>query len=193
MDAVTAQPVDLSPAEETPPPIRAGWDLASIASFACGLLLIVPYFAGVAAISLALIGLHQINEHLTRGRRLALAGAALGLLNIVGWTIYFLIIARLSAPGRSLANHFVADLNAAHTDAAAQLCLSSISHDRLESAAHQVLNWGGAKHVTVLYITTQTANDATTGIIRGNIETPTGPHVFDLQTVENQIADFTFR
>ena len=181
-------------ASETTVSPGSSWDIAAIASFACGLLLVVPYLAGVAAIALAILGLRQISQTFDRGRRLALAGAGLGLLNIVGWTVYFCFVAALSAPGRSLAKNFMADLTAARPELAKNLCVANISSDRLEAASKQVMSWGGAKHVSVLYITTQTANGATTGTVRGEIATPfAGRHWFQLQTLEGQIADFSLQ
>jgi hypothetical protein len=193
MDAVTTPAIATLPTE-TLASRRASWDIAAIASFACGLLLIVPYLAGVAAIALAILALRQISQTFERGRRLALAGAALGLLNIIGWTVYFCVVAALSAPGRTLAKNFIFDLTAARPEQAKNLCIASITSDRLEAASKQVMSWGGAKHVSVLFITTQTANGTTTGTVRGEIDTASaGQHWFQLQTLEDQIADFSLQ
>ncbi len=102
------------PAEAKSPSGR--WDVASAASLACGIFLIVPFFAGLAAVALAIIGIRQINEsnQNMRGRRLAIAGAILGMLNILGWSAYFKFVSEISGPGRTVAHRFIDDLNSAN-------------------------------------------------------------------------------
>jgi hypothetical protein len=170
------------PAEVEPPTGR--WDIASVASLACGIFLIVPFFAGLAAVALAIIGIRQINESKSsmRGRRLAIAGAILGTLNILGWSAYFKFISEISGPGRTVAHRFIDDLNSASPAGAQRECLANVRPDRLDAASGQIKNWGGVKSVAVLNITSETANGITTGSVRGTLRTPTGEHAFQLQT-----------
>jgi hypothetical protein len=151
---------------------------------ACGIFLIVPFFAGLAALALAIVGTRQINEsnQLMRGRRLAVAGAILGIVNILGWGVYFKFISEISGPGRAVANHFIDDLDSANPAEAQRECLQNIHANRLEAAAKKIKTWGGVKTVAVLYITSDTADGNTTGSVRGTLRTPTGPHAFWLQT-----------
>jgi hypothetical protein len=182
------------PAPPEPRSLRHGpWDIAAVASAVCGLMLIVPYIAGIAAIALALLGLRQISQRATRGRRLAYAGIVLGLLNIVGWTVYFKAVSELSSTGRFVAQHFIADLSAARPEAAQSLCQPAITPDRLKAASGQVMDWGGAKRVTVLYITSDSTTGGTTGSIRGDIQTPSGQHYFQMQTINDLVSDFTLQ
>jgi hypothetical protein len=190
---MTTAVTETNPAPQASPPANRPWDIAAIASLACGVMLIVPYLAGAAAVALGVVGLRQTAEGMARGRRLAFAGIALGLLNIFGWTIYFYLIAHLSASGRAIATNFIEDLSAARTDDAQQWCVPGIQHDRLEAAAQQVMGWGGAKRISVLYIKEQSANDGTTGSIRGDIRTPSGVRGFEIETVNGLISNFTFQ
>jgi Domain of unknown function (DUF4190) len=182
---------------ETPP---GRWDIASVASLACGIFLIVPFFAGLAAVALAIIGIRQINEsnQNLHGRRLAVAGLILGLLNILGWSAYFKFIGEISGPGRTVAHRFIDDLNSANLAGAARECLANVRPDRLDTASDQIKSWGGVKSVAVLYVTSDTANGITTGSVRGTLRTPTGEHAFQLQTAcedgpEWKIKDFSLQ
>jgi hypothetical protein len=180
--------------------IASTWNIASVASAACGIFLIVPFFAGLAAVALAVIGIRQINESnlKMRGRRLTIAGLILGLLNIFGWSAYFTFISEISGPGRTVAHRFIEDLNSANPSGAARDCLANVRPDRLNAASDQIRGWGGVKSVAVLYITSETANGITTGAVRGTLRTPTGQHAFQLQTAcedgpDWKIKDFSLQ
>jgi len=170
-----------------------GWSIASAASLACGIFLIVPYFAGLAAVGLGIVGIRQANEFDMRGRRLAIAGVILGLLNIFGWTGYFKLIGEISGPGRTVAHHFIDDLNSADPAKAQRECLGNIQIDRLTEAANRVKGWGGVKSVAVFYITSETVNGITTGSVRGTLRTPGGEHGFQLQTVSDDESNWKVR
>jgi len=170
-----------------------GWSIASAASLACGIFVIVPYFAGLAAVGLGIVGIRQANEFDMRGRRLAIAGVILGLLNIFGWTAYFKLISEISGPGRAVAHHFIDDLNSADPAKAKSECLGNIQIDRLAEAANRVKSWGGVKSVAVLYITSETVNGITTGSVRGMLRTPGGEHGFQLQTVSDDESNWKVR
>ena len=185
-------------AEAESPPGR--WDIASVASLACGIFLIVPFFAGLAAVALAIIGIRQINEsnQIMRGRRLAIAGAILGLLNILGWSAYFKFVSEISGPGRTVAHRFIEDLNSANPAGAERECLANIRPDRLGAASDQIKSWGGVKSVAVLYVTSENANGITIGSVRGTLRTTTGEHAFQLQTAcedgpDWKIKDFSLQ
>jgi hypothetical protein len=174
-----------------PPPRQTTWSLPSITALACGIFLIVPYISGLCAIALAVIGLRQTAGGEYYGRRLAWGAIVLGLLNIVGWTIFFWIIADLSAPGRATAHRFFFDLNSA-AEQARQDCLG-VAADRLDSAAAQIQSWGGVKSVTVLYVTTDSNNGTITASIRGDLGTGSGKHFFQLHTTESKVTDFSIQ
>ena len=193
-------------AETSPSAIRdnsrpGAWSIASAASLACGIFLIVPFFAGIAAVALGIIGIRQANEPnlKMRGRRLAIAGVILGLLNILGWSVYFKFVSQISGPGRTVAHRFIDDLNSENPGGAAHECLANVRSDRLDTASNEIKNWGGAKSVAVLFITSETANGITTGSVRGTLRTPTGNHAFQLQTAcdgdgpEWKIKDFSLQ
>jgi hypothetical protein len=181
------------------------WSIASAASLACGIFLIVPFLAGAAALALGLIGIRaegfasaQANQSNLRGRRLAIAGVFLGLLNLVGWTAYFQMIAQLSGPGRSVARLFFDDLTSANAPDAHRQCLASVRSDRLTAATNQLKKWGGVRSVAVLYVTRQTTDGIATGSAGGTLGTPSGQHAFQLQIVclDNgiwKISDFSLR
>ncbi|MGD0464480.1 MAG: DUF4190 domain-containing protein [Tepidisphaeraceae bacterium] len=176
---------------------RAPWSIVALAGFACGVFLIVPFVAGIAAVVLGILGLRDTREPSARGRRLAVAAIVLGLVNIVAWGGYAQFISRISAPGRSVAHRFVTELNAGKTTDAERDCAPSISAARLQAAADQLSQWGGAKSIAVLHINSDTANGATTGSVRGSIHTPRGEHLFQLQTFEQdgvwKVADFSIQ
>jgi Domain of unknown function (DUF4190) len=165
--------------------VRPGgpWSVAALAGFACGILLIIPFIAGIAAIVLGVMGLRETREPSVRGRRLAIAAIVLGLVNIVGWTGYAEFISHLSAPGRSVAHRFVTELNTGDTTGAARECTDNMSAEKLQVAADQLKAWGGAKSVAVLNVESDTVNGATTGEVRGSIHTPSGEHSFQLKTI----------
>jgi Domain of unknown function (DUF4190) len=184
---------EISPAEAD----RRPWSVAALAGVACGIFLIVPFIAGIAAVALGVMGLRETREPRMRGRRLAMAAIALGLVNIVGWSAYAVFISRISAPGRTVAHRFVTELNQDRTSDALQDCTGNISETRLQAAADQLRQWGGAKSVAVLYINSDTANGITTGSVRGSIHTPGGDHSFLLHTVGQdgtwKVGDFSFQ
>jgi len=193
MGELTANPLDVSPSSPRGNSPPAGWSIPAVASLACGVFVIVPFFAGIAAVALGIFGIRQTNLFNIRGRKMAIAGTVLGLLNLIGWTGYFCFVSDISAPGRTVAHHFIDDLNSANTAAAGQECLASIGADRLNAACDQIKNWGGAKNVAVLYINSDAANGVNNGSIRGTLNTPTGEHQFQLQTVDWKISDFSFQ
>jgi len=204
LPAVDLSPVDLSgddlsgrrdPLEgPTPEPFApATWSIAAAASLACGIFLIVPFFAGLAALTLGIIGIRQTNLTNMRGKWLAIAGTILGLINVLGWTGYFWFVSEISGPGRMVAHHFIDDLNAANTAAASRECLASVRADRLDAASNQVKSWGGVKSVAVFYITSENADGTNTGSVRGAVSTPTGQHAFQLHTVDWKISDFSLQ
>jgi hypothetical protein len=179
------------------PPATA-WSIASVASLACGVFLIVPFFAGLAAVVLGIIGIRQANESNLRGRRLAIAGVILGLLNVAGWTAYFKMIGEISGPGRSVARLFINDLDSANDADARRQCLDSVHSDRLQAASNRLKDWGGVKTISVLYVSHETADGIITGSVRGTLRTPAGEHAFQLQTVCQdssnwKISDFSLR
>ena len=180
------------PAQHGAVPSSDAWSIAAIASAACGIFLIVPYLSALAAIALGILGLRQTAGRLMRGRRLAWAGLALGAVNIVGWSLYFSIVADLSAGGRSAANRFFGDLNSGSPQSANRDCIA-VAPGRLEDAANDVKNWGGVKSVTVLFITSDSANGATAGSVRGELQTPSGKHLFQLRTSDWKVADFSLQ
>jgi hypothetical protein len=176
------------------------WDVASMAALACGVFLIVPFLAGVAAIALALLGIRQINEsnQMLRGKRLAAAGAILGILNIAGWSIFFIFISTISGPGRRVAHHFIDDLGSSNPGQASRECFANVHADRLQAASDQLKTWGGVKSVAVLHITSDSENGVTTGRVTGTLRTPTGDHAFRLETAcedtpDWKVRDFSFQ
>jgi len=164
------------------------WDIPSAVSLVCGLILIVPILAGAAAIAMGIIGLRQTKLLYTRGRRLAIAGLILGILNIVGWSVYFKFISTISQPGREAAHHFLADVASANPSVAQRDCVGSVSSGSLLAASNQIKSWGGLKSVSVLSVTSDNDNGITTGIVRGIIYSPTGEHTFELHAVDQEDA-----
>ena len=169
------------------------WDIPSAVSFICGLILIVPFLAGAAAIAMGIIGLRRIKSLNTRGRRLAIAGLVLGTLNIAGWSVYFKFISTISQPGREAAHHFIADVASANPPVAQRDCTGSVSSGSLLAASNQIKSWGGLKNVSVLYVTSDNDNGITTGTVRGVIYSPTGEHNFELHAVDQEDAGWKVR
>ena len=194
MAELTAEPVAILAAPVPPATVDAPepWSIPAIAAAACGIFLIVPYLSGAAAIGLGIAGLRQTADRAMRGRRLAWGGVILGLLNVIGWTVYFSLIANLSAGGRAAAHQFFADLNSPTPQDARRDCLG-VSPQRLDSAANKLQNWGGLKSVTVLYITSDSSNGSVAGVVRGDLETPSGKHLFQLQTTGWKIINFSIQ
>jgi hypothetical protein len=176
---------------------HGSWSIASLAGLACGVLLIIPFLAGIAAIVLGVMGLRETREPIVRGRRLAIAAIVLGLVNVVGWTGYAEFIGHISGPGRGVAHRFVTDLNTGDMADAARECTENISAEKLQVAADQLKRWGGAKSVAVLNVESDTVNGATTGAVRGSIHTPLGEHSFQLKTMGQdgvwKISEFSLR
>lgn len=186
------------PAAPPPEPPPRHWSVASAASLACGAFFILPFLAGLTAILLGILGLRQINLSNMRGRRLAVAGISLGLLNILGWTVYLRFISQISAPGRILAHQFIEEISADDPAPAQRECVANVRPDRLTAASNQLKQWGGVRSVAVLHIISDTSNGVTTGSVRGTVRTPTGDHAFQLQTVSDhtsnwKVTDFSFQ
>lgn len=164
---------------------RPRWSVWCIASVLCGLLLVLPFISAIAAICFAILGFRELNRcGNVRGRRFALAGFSLGLLNIVGWTIYFAIVARISAPGRVIAAKFFRDLTSQNSSqVAAKDCLAGVDEKRIAAAASQISRWGGITGVTVLSVDNWTLNGVTVGQVVGTLQTPGAAHPFQLRTM----------
>jgi len=69
-----------------------------IVSLVCGCLLCVPFLPGILATIFGFLGLKQAREPNTSGKGLALAGLILGILNLVGWTAYFVLVVAIMVP-----------------------------------------------------------------------------------------------
>jgi Domain of unknown function (DUF4190) len=175
------------------PSASTAWDIPSAVSFVCGLILIVPFLAGAAAIAMGIIGLRRIKLLNTRGRRMAIAGLILGVLNIAGWSVFLKFISTISRPGREAAHHFFADLASANPTLAQRDCVGSVSPDSLLAASNQIKSWGGLKSVSVLNVTSDNDNGITTGAVGGVIYSPTGEHNFELHTVQQEEAGWKVR
>ena len=188
MASISADAGQIAPA---PPPRQTTWNIPSVAALACGIFVIVPYVSGLCAAALGVMGLRQTAGGEYRGRRLAWGAIVLGMVNVVGWTIFFWIIADLSAPSRAVAHRFFLDLNSA-PERAREDCLG-VTGERLASAAVQLQSWGGLKSVTVLYITTDSNNGATTATVRGDLQTGSGTHFFQMRTTESKVTDFSMQ
>ncbi|HEY1922778.1 MAG TPA: DUF4190 domain-containing protein [Tepidisphaeraceae bacterium] len=190
---------DIAPPNIALPEIAqpGGWSVSSLAGVSCGILLVVPFIAGIAAIVLGVMGLRETREPLMRGRRLAIAAIVLGLVNIVGWTAYAEFISGISSPGRGVAHRFVTDLNTSKLADAAHECVDGINTAKLQAAADELKQWGGAKSVAILNIESDTVNGTTTGSVRGSIHTPSGEHSFQLRTVGQdgvwKVSEFSMR
>jgi hypothetical protein len=200
MAELTSQPTELAVVAEPVKPPAKSWCIAAIASLGCGLFLIVPFFAGLAALAMGIVGIRQINASgsTLRGRRLAVAGIVLGLVNVVGWSAYFTIISEISSPGRAVAQRFIADLNSGNPRAAQRDCVRTIVPDQLSAASDQVRGWGGVKSVAVLAITSNISDGVTTGSVHGTARTGSGTHAFELSTVSDddsnwKVAGFSLR
>jgi hypothetical protein len=177
-----------------PRPASAEWSIPAAASLVCGVFLIVPYLAGVAAIALGIVGIRQVNLWGMRGRAMARGGLLLGFLNLLGWTGYFWLIGHLSGPGRSVAREFIFDLNNSSTAAARQICLPGVQDEKIAAAEGQIKSWGGVSSVAVLSIAT--GNDAegtNTASVRGALWTPSGQHLFQLDTINQKVSGFVLQ
>jgi hypothetical protein len=70
----------------------------SIVSLVCGCLLCVPFVPGVLAGVFGFLGLRQSRDPNYSGKGMAIAGLVLGILNVLGWTAYFIVVVALVVP-----------------------------------------------------------------------------------------------
>jgi prepilin-type processing-associated H-X9-DG protein len=70
----------------------------SIVSLVCGCLLCIPFVTGILAGVFGFLGLRQTRQPDYSGKGLAIAGLILGILNVLGWTAYFILIVAVMVP-----------------------------------------------------------------------------------------------
>jgi len=104
-------------------------------SFICGLLVCIPFVTGALALLLGIIGFFAAGKPGMRGRWMAVLGAILGLIGIVGWLtvgagtlaawrLGSTAVAALTAPGHA-AHDFIRAVD--NGDDAAAKALSALS------------------------------------------------------------------
>jgi Domain of unknown function (DUF4190) len=118
---------------------------AAVTSLVCGLLMCIPFVAGLIAIITGIVGISTTGNPAVRGRGMAIAGLILGFLNLAGWgagTYGGYEWFQRSAPDRTFANQYVADLVAGKTDQCMQNSTANIVQQQLDADYKQSQAWG---------------------------------------------------
>jgi len=79
------------------PPAQQSNGLA-ITSLICGCVLCVPFIPGLLATIFGIIGLKKTRDPQVGGKGFAIAGLILGIVNLLGWTAYFVLIVAIMVP-----------------------------------------------------------------------------------------------
>jgi hypothetical protein len=149
----------------TPAP-RQRLSKAALAAFICGLVFI-PIITGIAALVAGFVGIRATRDPLIAGRRFAVAGIILGVLNLVIWAC----LAASYVPTFSIrraALKYIDDLNENRADVAASE--STLDHQPdIPDNLHMVHRVGTVDDIEIVSITPQTMNGVPAATVSGFI------------------------
>jgi hypothetical protein len=111
----------------------------------------VPLLTGLLAVVFGIAGIRSTRDPRVAGRGLAIAGLVLGLVSLVGWSLFGGLVGVgyvRSKPARAAAEQFTADLSAADVTTAQSRCTSTVARPTLEAAAAAMRPWGPVSNMT---------------------------------------------
>jgi len=137
---------------------------AAIASVVLGIILCIPLITGIPAIILGFIGIRQTRDPMVRGRGMAIAGLASGLVNVCVWSIFGVclgvVLVASSAP-RHVAHDWVYDLSTSQSAAASLLTSASFAPQDFSAVNAQVSSLGPLQDMTSTNVNISDMNGVT--------------------------------
>ncbi|KJK12881.1 hypothetical protein UB45_06185 [Terrabacter sp. 28] len=103
----------------------------AIAALCCGIFGFVP-LAAVVAIVLGIVALNQLRDRIQRGKGMAIAGLALGVLWVLGW-VAFIVAVATDAPARNASGAVTQSSDASVEDLKAGDCFSGAGRTEVDS------------------------------------------------------------
>lgn len=186
-------PPPISPPPPSPGPVGYGAPApkqtngAAIGSLISGVLGCVPFVTGIAAIILGVIGLKKAKDPNVGGKPLAVIGLILGLLSILGWTLFFGslavgvgAVAKLSEPGRTVAKDWMTATSAGNIEKAASLSVDAFPRDDIQTIADHVKQFGAFQDMTSNSINLQNS----TLTLIGNAKFANGSRAYTIIVVD---------
>jgi len=140
----------------------SGW---SIASLICGLLMCVPFVAGLLAVVFGILGIRRARDPQVGGKGLAIAGLILGLISIILWALFGAGVVALlkgTEAQRAVARQFVNDLAAGDAAAARSRCTAEVSDESIQAALEKFKEWGAVTDITLFGVEMSAATGSTT-------------------------------
>lgn len=154
-----------------PRPTTSG---AAVASLITGLVLCIPWLTGVAAVILGALGLSATRGGQRAGRGMAVAGLALGLLNVVAWTVITPLawssireLIERTQPARDLVNQVAADISAGNIDAAHGK-FSGVDSGQLRVMHEKMKPWGALQTLNFTSINVRVTNGVQVWVLGGS-------------------------
>jgi hypothetical protein len=159
---------------------------AAITSLICGIIGLCFGLAALIGIITGIVGIVATKNPTVKGRGMAIAGLVLGLIALVGWSIFVAVEAtsmfRVAPATSASAAQFMSDLSAGSIDAAQ--AESSVPRSTLESASATLTSWGASTNTKVVAIHAPFSPAGTATII-DVLTFPTGQHTVTLQLVDD--------
>ena len=91
-------PAAQDPLQYAHPSIAPRTSTWSIVSLVCGCLLCIPFVTGILAGVFGFLGIRHSRDPNNSGKGMAVAGLVLGIVNVLGWTAYFILIIAVMVP-----------------------------------------------------------------------------------------------
>jgi hypothetical protein len=156
--------VPIQPLNYAMAPTPRSTSKAAIASVVLGIILCIPLITGIPAIILGFIGIRQTRDPMVRGRGMAIAGLASGLVNVCVWSIFGVCLGVLfvgsSAP-RHAAHDWVYDLSTSQAAAARSLTSASFAPQDFSAVSTQLSSLGPLQDMTSTNVNITDTNGVT--------------------------------
>jgi hypothetical protein len=159
----------------------------ALASLILGILGCVPVLTGLLAMILGFVGLRRTRDPRVGGKGMAIAGLVLGLLSLLGWTVFGGgVIALLvgTAPQRDLAKQFIRDVAAGRIDAALAVSTPDVKRADCEEFFQGMKTFGSLNDITISNISLNTANGVTTARLAGTATFTQGSPTFEIGLIK---------
>jgi len=165
----------------SPSAVQQKFSKAALTALACGLCVFVPFATGLAALVAGPIGIRATRSEAVVGRRWAILGMALGLVNLGAWG--FIVDMHLErAPIEAVAHQYIDDLAHHRLAAARQESLANRT-DAVQVDADTINNHGTVNDIEVGDIHRHSGYDITTASIDGLIGFTNNAQTFTFQMV----------
>jgi hypothetical protein len=153
-----------------PPPGERKLSGAALTSLILGIVGCVPFITSLLAVILGIVGINKTRDPRYSGRGLAIAGLILGLIGLLGWSlfgggVYAMFVG--SKPVAEVAQQFTSDMAQQNMSAAAGRCEPSVTQQQLQTLADEFKSWGTFKDLTIPSRAVDKSNGQTTWTLTG--------------------------